>query len=322
MQPLLITGATGTLGRAFASAAADRGLSHHATSRGELDITSEDAVAAALHAHRPWLLVNAAGFVRVDDAEANRAQCFRDNVRGPEVLARACACRGVQLITFSSDLVFDGAKASPYLEHDVPRPLGVYGHSKHDAERRVLANCPDALVVRTSSFFGPEESDGFVALALRTLAEGRPFRAAGDVTMTPTYVPDLVHACLGLAVDGARGLWHLTNGGALTWAELARRAAVLAGLPSTGVVPVDASELAWRAARPRSSALGSVHGALLPSLDDALARHERARRDRTPSSPEQVVLRVGTEARAGAPERPPPARGHGRPTASRNGFQF
>jgi dTDP-4-dehydrorhamnose reductase len=277
MRPVLITGANGTLGQALAIVCAERGLDHLATSRAELDIVSEAAVAAALDAHQPWLLANAAGFVRVDEAEANREHCYSQNVRGPEVLARACAARGVQLVTFSSDLVFDGSKATPYLEHDAPRPLGVYGQSKHEAERRVLAACPEALVIRTSSFFGPWDRANFVSLALRTLADGQPFPAASDVTISPTYVPDLVHACLDLAIDRQRGLWHLTSGTSLTWAELARKAAALAGLPVAGVRPVSGRELAWRAARPRMSALGSVHGALLPSLDDALARHERSR---------------------------------------------
>jgi dTDP-4-dehydrorhamnose reductase len=288
MQPVLITGGSGTLGRAFASAAIGRGLSHLVTSHRELEITSEVAVAAALDAQRPWLVVNAAGFVRVDDAEAEREKCFQDNVRGPEVLARACAARGLQLITFSSDLVFDGARTAHYLEDDAPRALGVYGQSKVEAERLVLAACPAALVVRTSSFFDPSDGGSFVAQALRALAQGRPFAAAGDVTMTATYVPDLVQACLDLAVDGARGLWHLTNGGALTWAELARKAAVLAGLPPLGVLAVSHSELPWRATRPPFSALSSLHGALLPPLDDALLRHELSRcRSDSRATPEQ-----------------------------------
>jgi dTDP-4-dehydrorhamnose reductase len=288
MRPVLITGGHGTLGRAFAIAAVQRGLSHRVLSRGSLDISSEVEVAASLDAQRPWLVVNAAGFVRVDDAEAEREQCHHDNVLGPEVLARACAARGVQLITFSSDLVFDGAKSTPYLEDDAPGPLGIYGQTKRDAEHLVLEACPAALVIRTSSFFDPSDAGSFVAVALSTLAQGRPFVAAGDVTMTPTYVPDLVQASLDLAVDGARGLWHLTNGGALTWADLARQAAELAGMSSRGVVAVSRTELPWRAARPLFSALGSVHGALLPPLDDALLRHERSRpRSDLPSRPEQ-----------------------------------
>jgi dTDP-4-dehydrorhamnose reductase len=288
MRPVLITGGAGTLGRAFALAATERGLAHQVTSHRELDITSEVAVAAMLNAQRPWLVVNAAGYVRVDDAEADRARCDLDNVQGAEVLAGACARRDVQLITFSSDLVFDGARTTPYLEDDAPGPLGVYGQSKYQAERLVLAACPGALVIRTSSFFDPSDAGSFVAVALRTLAQGLPFAAADDVTMTPTYVPDLVQASLDLAVDGVRGLWHLTNGGALTWAELARKAAELANIPSRGLVAVNQTELPWRAVRPRFSALGSVHGALLPPLDDALLRHERSRRRSDPTTrPEQ-----------------------------------
>ena len=79
-----------------------------------------------------------------------------------------------------------------------------------------------ALVVRTGAFFGPWDESNFVAGASAPLAAGEPFAAADDLTVSPTYVPDLVHACLDLLIDGERGVWHLANAGAVTWAELAR----------------------------------------------------------------------------------------------------
>src|SRR5205823_1854885 len=122
--------------------------------------------------YRPWAVVNAAGYVRVDDAEREPEACFRANADGPAVLAAACASRGVQLLTFSSDLVFDGSKGAPYVESDPVSPLNVYGRSKADAEVRVLRELPAALVVRTSAFFGPWDEYNFVTMALRTMAEG------------------------------------------------------------------------------------------------------------------------------------------------------
>jgi dTDP-4-dehydrorhamnose reductase len=283
MRPILITGATGTLGRAFRRICGDRGLASHCTRRAELDITSERSVAAALERHEPWLVVNAAGYVRVDDAEAERERCHRENTLGPSQLARACARAGVGLVSFSSDLVFDGRKSRPYEEHDPPRPLGVYGLTKYEAEQRVQSAHPAALVVRTSAFFGPWDEHNFLAQCLRELAAGRTVRAAADTTVSPTYVPDLVHACLDLAIDGEAGVWHLANRGATTWAELARSAARLHGHDAARVIGVPTSALALRAPRPAFSALGSARGQLLPSLDDALARHHSARA-RTPEA--------------------------------------
>lgn len=221
----------------------------------------------------PWAVVNAAGYVRVDDAEAERERCMRENAEGPSVLAGACAARGVSLVTFSSDLVFDGAASKPYLESDAVSPLNVYGRSKADAEARVLASHTSALVVRTSAFFGPWDEYNFVTLALRALSRGRRFAAASDSIISPTYVPDLVDACLDLLIDGERGVWHLANRGALSWAEFARLAARAAGLDESLVEARPTASFNFAARRPTFSALASERGALLPALEDALARY-------------------------------------------------
>lgn len=277
MLPILITGATGTLGRAFEKLCAERGLAYKLTSRDELDIAEPDSVSAALDLHEPWLVVNTAGYVRVDDAEQDWERCRRENAVGPETLARACARHQVSLISFSSDLVFDGRKQAPYDENDTPSPLCAYGRSKLEAEERVLDAHPESLMVRTSAFFGPWDEHNFVTQTLRALDEGREVRAADDTIVSPTYVPDLVHASLDLAIDGEQGLWHLANQGTTTWAQLARNAASLAGHAPDRITPVPSSELAWRAPRPPFSALGSARGQLLPSLDDALLRYHGAR---------------------------------------------
>jgi dTDP-4-dehydrorhamnose reductase len=271
MRPILITGAAGTLGGAFVRICARRGLACVATTRGALDLADPAAVGGALDRHRPWLVVNAAGYVRVDDAETEPHRCHRDNTVAAGVLARACARRGVHLVTFSSDLVFDGAKGEPYHEHDRPAPLGVYGRTKAAAESEVLDAHPAALVVRTSAFFGPWDPHNFVSVALGELSAGRPVRAT-TATVSPTYVPDLVDACLDLAIDGACGLWHLASRGAVRWVDLARTAAALAGAGGE-VVEAPGHAIGWRARRPEFSALTSSRGALLPTLDDALGRY-------------------------------------------------
>jgi dTDP-4-dehydrorhamnose reductase len=272
-QPLLITGATGTLGQAFRRLCHLRGLPAVALDRAALDITSAPAIAQALRKHQPWTVVNAAGYVRVDDAESDVARCFRENTLGPELLAQACATHGLPLLTFSSDLVFDGAQATPYRESDAPRPLNVYGRSKMQAEQAVLAHLPTALVIRTSTFFSAWDTHNFVHHVLTAARAGRPFAAADDLFISPTYVPDLVNTALDLLLDEASGRWHLANQGASTWAELARLAIHMAGLDAACVVPRPAASFGWAARRPRYSALGSEHGALLPSVESGLRRH-------------------------------------------------
>ncbi len=274
-RPLLITGATGTLGTAFARLCEVRGLSYRLLNRQQLDIAEPSSIDAALAEHEPWAVINAAGFVRVDDAEREPDKCYRENTTGTTLLASACAARDIPLLTFSSDLVFDGTKQRPYVESDQTSPLNVYGHSKAEAERCVLAALPSALVVRTSAFFGPWDEYNFVTLALRTLASGQVFVAAADAVVSPTYVPDLVNTSLDLLIDSERGVWHLANAGATTWADLARRVAELAGLDSSLVEARRTDELNLAASRPLYTALASERGTLLPSLDDALARYLR-----------------------------------------------
>jgi dTDP-4-dehydrorhamnose reductase len=276
-RPLLIAGATGTLGHAFARACAVRGLEHHLLHRADMDVADADSVDRALQRLAPWAVVNAAGYVRVDEAESEPARCYRENADGPAVLAEACARRGVALLTFSSDLVFDGAARTPYLESAMVAPLGVYGHSKARGEMEVLRQLPGALVVRSSAFFGPWDVHNFLAAALRAVARGRPFHAASDLVVSPTYVPQLVEASLDLLIDGASGLWHLANDGACTWAEFARRGVTLAGLDPALVEPCSAAQLGLAARRPAYSVLGSERGRLLPHVDDALVRWARER---------------------------------------------
>jgi dTDP-4-dehydrorhamnose reductase len=277
-QPILITGASGTLGRAFAKICEERNLTYKLLSRQEMDIAVQPSVESAVSRYQPWAVINASGYVNVDNAEREFDRCFRENALGPAILATVCAARGIQLLTFSSDLVFDGGRQSPYLESDSVRPLNNYGRSKAEAERRVLDTCPEALMVRTSAFFGPWDSYNFVTLALSALTKGQRFAVSTDITVSPTYVPDLVHVSLDLLIDRAAGIWHLVNAHALTWLELAVMAAEKAGVDNSGLDARDSQELGYAAVRPAYSALSSERGIILPTLDDALDRYLATRR--------------------------------------------
>ena len=272
-QPLLITGATGTLGQAFRRVCRIRGLAAVVLDRAALDIAEAASITQALRQHQPWAVVNAAGYVRVDAAETDAARCHRENTTGPRRLAEACAVHGLPLLTFSTDLVFDGDQTTPYLESSPARPLNEYGRSKLLAEEAVLARLPSALVVRTSAFFSAWDAHNFVYHALAAARRGEPFAAADDLLISPTYVPDLVNTALDLLLDGAHGRWHLANQGTYSWAGLARLALRLAGLDEALVLARPAASFGWAARRPRYSVLGSQHGPLLPDVESGLRRH-------------------------------------------------
>jgi dTDP-4-dehydrorhamnose reductase len=238
-----------------------------------MDIADPYSVDTALALQGAWAVVNAAGYVRVDDAERDAERCLRENTDGAAVLAEVCRARGVALVTFSSDLVFGGHKVEPYRESDPVAPLNAYGRSKAEAERRVLTLNPESLVVRTSAFFGPWDEYNFVTQALRSIAEHMPFAAADDTVVSPTYLPDLVDACLDLLIDGEHGIWHLANPGAVTWADFGRRAAELAGLDPTLIEGKPMESFGLPAPRPSYSALTSERASLLPPLEHALLRY-------------------------------------------------
>jgi dTDP-4-dehydrorhamnose reductase len=271
-QPLLITGATGTLGRAYARLCDIRGLPYKLLTRQDMDIADPASVAAALERWQPWAVLNTAGYVRVDEAE-NDPRNRRENVDGPVVLAQACARRGIRLVSFSSDLVFDGGQDRPYVETDPTAPLCAYGRTKAEAEQRILAVAPQSLIIRTAAFFGPWDSHNFVTLALAALRRGQPWPAAHDQWVSPTYVPDLVRISLDLLVDGEHGLWHLANRGAVSWMQLAQMAAEAAGLDRQLVQGRSGAELGQVACRPRYSALDSTRGTMMPTLEDGLVRY-------------------------------------------------
>ena len=265
-RPLLITGGTGTLGRAFSTICAHRGLAHVLTTRAELDITDEASIAAALERYKPWAVINTAGFVRTWEAEANADECFRINATGPELLGRACKLQGIPLVTFSSDLVFDGTLGRPYVEPDRPAPKCPYGQSKADAEARLMEIGADALIVRTSAFFGPWDRYNFLFNTVEALRRGEDVYASDRTVVSPTYVPDLVHASLDLLLDGETGIWHLTNQGAISWYELARGMADHARLDARKIRVADVAE-------PADTSLTSTRGLLLRPLDQALAAY-------------------------------------------------
>jgi dTDP-4-dehydrorhamnose reductase len=275
-RPLLITGATGTLGQALARACELRGLHYVLTSRADLDLCDEAALQRALDRHQPWAVINAAGYVRVDDAETDEAACLAANGEGAGRLAGVCAERDIHLTIVSSDLVFDGAKAEPYVESDQPGPLNAYGRSKLAAEQAVLASGARALVVRTAAFFSADDSYNFAAWVTRELRSGRRVRAAEDCVVTPTYVPHLVNAVLDLVIDDETGLWHLTNHTAVSWAQFARMIAESLGLDASLIRPTPSCKLGWAAARPAYAALTSERGRIMPDLASALNSYRLA----------------------------------------------
>ena len=250
---VLVTGAGGQVGRAALRELGDRGIGlRHA----ELDVTDAAAVMAAVEEHRPELILHAAAWTDVDGAETDREGATRANVDANRNVAEAAKAVGAQLVTLSTDFVFDGAKREPYLESDAVGPLSFYGETKLLGERAALDAYPEgAWVVRTAWVYD-EEGTNFPRLIMR-LAETRDtLRVVEDQSGSPTYAGHLAPLLLALPDQVPPGIRHIAGSGAATrreWAE-----AVLAAAGRSTVVEGAASdEFPTPAQRPAYSVLTS-----------------------------------------------------------------
>lgn len=272
-SPLLIIGKNGTLGKAFEKICHIRSINTVMLSRNEMNICDKSSIAAAIDRLKPWAIINTAGFVKVDEAENCADECRQINAYGAGLLANQCNKLGIRYMTFSSDMVFDGNKRTPYLETDSVNPVNVYGQSKAEGEALVMDSCPSSLIVRSSSFFGPWDTYNFAYHVLHQLRKDQSCAALNDVYISPTYVPDLVNASLDIFIDEATGIWHVTNDGTLTWADFARAIAGRAGISGSKIKNIQTGDASFIAPRPLYSVLGSQNGIHLPALDDAIERY-------------------------------------------------
>jgi dTDP-4-dehydrorhamnose reductase len=273
VSPVLILGCNGTLGNAFVRICQRRSIPFRAFSHTEVDITNEEQIEKVINECKPWAIINAAGYVKVDDAERESEICFTLNAKAPGSLATICKYHGIQLIIFSSDLVFDGEKQTPYVELDSVKPLNIYGDSKARGELLVQKNYPDSLIIRTSAFFGPWDRYNFAFNILNSLRQNNTCHVVNDVIVSPTYVPHLVDKTLDLLIDEEKGIWHLTNEGTLTWSDFAEEVALRGGYQRRNITPCLQKDMPWNAIRPAYSALQSDKGIKLPSLQHAIAQY-------------------------------------------------
>lgn len=225
IAPILLFGAGGQLGRELTGLAHERGVPVVGLVRAEGDITDRAAVIAALKAHRPGLVVNAAAFTAVDRAENETLAAFAVNAEGPAILAEATADAGVPLLHVSTDYVFDGSKSGPYVESDPVAPLGAYGASKSEGEVCIRALQPHHVILRTAWVYGVHGAN-FLKTMLRLAAERDVLRVVADQRGSPTATRDLAEAILAVRaalMAGAEpwGTYHFAGQGETTWHGLA-----------------------------------------------------------------------------------------------------
>ena len=248
----LILGGGGMLGTDLRDALPAREVT--APSSAELDIRDAAAVLAA--ADGVDVVINAAAYTRVDDAESHEDEAHAINAVGAENAARAAAETGAKFVQLSTDYVFDGRADEPYRE-DAPRdPKGAYGRTKAEGEERVLAAHPSPFIVRTAWLYGVAGGN-FPRTMLKLAAQRDTVSVVTDQVGQPTWTADLAGWIITLLSSGAEpGIYHGTSGGTATWFTFARAVFERAGLDPERVLPTDTATFAPPAPRPAYSVLG------------------------------------------------------------------
>jgi dTDP-4-dehydrorhamnose reductase len=272
---ILVTGALGQLGTAFRRIL---GGAAEYVDVDDLDLRDEAATRSVVAELRPELILNCAAYTAVDRAEEEPGPARGINTRVVGVLAEAAAGVGARFVTYSTDYVFDGSKAEPYIESDETAPLSVYGTTKRDGEALALMANPETLVVRTSWLLSGTHPN-FATTMLR-LTRDRVVSVVDDQWGHPTLVDDLAADTLAAVDAGVTGVLHLANDGVTTWFGLAREVLEIAGEDPERIQPCTTADYPTPAHRPANSVLDSERIAALdltpmpsyrPGLERAVA---------------------------------------------------
>ena len=261
---ILLTGANGQVGWELSNRGAKRGLEILALDRSALDITDQVSVSEEVNRPGVSLVVNAAGYTAVDQAESEPDLAFAVNRDGPADLASACGKAGIPLVHISTDYVFDGQKKGVYLVTDPVSPLSVYGKSKAAGEVEVRKHLREHFILRTGWLYGVH-GHNFVKTMLLLGREREVVQVVSDQYGCPTYAADLAETILRIAsqlLKGGQGHWgtyHYCGKGVTTWhgfaEEIFRLASEYASLKVKRVEPISTSQYPTPAKRPTSSIL-------------------------------------------------------------------
>lgn len=275
---ITIFGSTGLLGRALVKQWSRDEVTGFGSR--DVDIRDEKQVMAIVRKANPEWIVLAAAYTDVDGCESNQQLAFDINCTGALHVALAARETGARLLFLSTDYVFDGTKNSPYEVNDARHPASVYGHSKAQAEEKLLEVLPDCCVVRTSWLFGLG-GKCFPDTILKLASSRRELDVVNDQRGSPTYTVDLAAAIVDLCHRNAKGIVHATNQGECTWFDFAKEIVTEAGLGAE-VRPTTSDKFVRPAKRPAYSVLSpkslEAFGVKMPSWRDALRRYLQERK--------------------------------------------
>ena len=268
---IMITGGSGQLGSEIIRQLRDAGRPFLAPQRAECDVTDVKQTKDFIYRCSPDIIIHCAAFTDVERAEEEQERAFLVNATGTKHIAEAASAVGAVLVYISTDYVFDGKKKDPYGEGDHPVPLNVYGRSKLAGEEAVRKAISRHYIVRTSWVFGGA-GPNFIKKILTLSKTNDTLKVVDDVMGSPTYTVDLAGAILRLIQTDRFGTFHLANGGACSWYDLAAEAIRLSGSRTT-ILPCSSEAYPSKAVRPRYSVLGNHKTQPLPPWPNAVKRY-------------------------------------------------
>lgn len=223
MKNILVTGASGQLGQSLRQrCTAFPQMKMHFCQRQDFDLEQPEQMARVLDQYQVDVVINAAAYTAVDQAEKEPDRAFAINTKGVTDLARLCAQKNSVLLHVSTDYVFNGASNTPYLEDHATAPLGIYGQSKQQGEMSIAEINPAHYIVRTSWLYGPY-GNNFLKTMLRLADQGKSLTIITEQTGSPTSTLDLADALLRLVeIEAPYGIYHFSNTGQTTWHGFAR----------------------------------------------------------------------------------------------------
>jgi dTDP-4-dehydrorhamnose reductase len=253
----LIAGANGQLGRCLQKTLDSRGIDFVALSRADLDVTNIGQVEELVNSTKPDVVVNAAAYTNVEQAEIDSDEAFKVNQAGAANLAIASRSANAKLVHFSTDYVFAGNDNSPWQTNDLTEPLSIYGKSKLAGEVEILNEYPEkSLIIRTAWLYSPYGKNFYKTMLTKALNSDERVRVVNDQQGQPTSAFDLAELTVNAVTKNvASGVFHGTNAGSCSWFEFAQYIFEIAGADPARVTPVLSSEFATKVQRPRYSVL-------------------------------------------------------------------
>ncbi len=256
---VLISGGNGQLGSEWTEFCLNNKIEHKSLGSADFNIVNKPQMEEVLDAYAPDIVINCAGYTKVDLAEDETDRAYQINAVGPKILSELCADRKIKLVHYSTDYIFSGTDEDRekypggFSENHVPNPINVYGESKLDGENGIIGSGCEHLILRISWVCG-KNGNNFVKTMLKLAQTRNELNVVDDQYGSPTFTENIVYNTWQLIKMGEKGIYNISSAGLCTWYEFAKQIFKQTGL-DIKVNSVSSNEFKSKAKRPGFSKL-------------------------------------------------------------------